>query len=68
MKKLTDAYPAFTTGASGPNQFGLEKWKRTILTAAKLRSPVNAFSRAGLAISTCCIDVKSPPPDPFTTD
>jgi hypothetical protein len=41
-----------TTGASQPNHNGLEKWKRTILMAAKQRRPVNAFNFAGLLIST----------------
>jgi len=47
MKKLTDRYPAFTTGESGPNQSGLEKWKKTMFRAAKQRKPVSASSRAG---------------------
>src|SRR5215469_6590440 len=56
MKKLTDAYPALTTGAKIPNHWGLEKWKKTMLTAANARKPVNAFSRSGLRISTGLID------------
>src|SRR5215472_12486482 len=56
MKKLTDAYPALTTGAKIPNHWGFEKWKKTILTAAKVRRPVNAFSRSGLRISIDFLD------------
>ncbi len=40
--------PALTTGARNPNHCGLEKWKKTILTAAKQRKPVKAFNGAGL--------------------
>src|SRR5580692_548606 len=39
-----------------PNHWGLEKWKRTMLMAAKVRRPVNAFSRSGLRISTAYLD------------
>src|SRR5208282_2816038 len=60
MKKLTDAYPAFTTGAKGPNHWGFEKWKKTMLMAAKQRRPVKAFRRAGLRISTRLLDVSGP--------
>src|SRR5579863_7286655 len=63
MKKLTEAYPALTTGAIKPNHNGLEKWKRTILMAAKHRKPVNAFSRAGLLVSTLLLDVSGTPHD-----
>jgi hypothetical protein len=52
MKKLTEAYPALITGARKPNLRGSEKWKRTMLMAAKVRKPVSAFSRAGLLVST----------------
>ncbi len=41
--------PALTTGASQPNHWGLEKWKKTMLMAAKQRKPVSAFSRCWLA-------------------
>jgi hypothetical protein len=41
-KKLTEVYPLSTTGARGPNHFGLEKWKKTMLSAAKQRRPVRA--------------------------
>jgi len=61
MKKLTEAKPALTTGARKPNDFGLEKWNKTMLMAAKKRRPVSAFSRAGLGsgrsgvrVSTAC--------------
>ena len=40
--------PALTTGARKPNHWGLEKWNRTMLMAAKQRNPVSAFSGAGL--------------------
>jgi hypothetical protein len=31
-------------GANGPNHFGLEKWKKTMFSAAKQRRPVRAGS------------------------
>ena len=36
-------------GANGPNHFGLEKWKKTMFSAAKQRSPVRAGSVSFLA-------------------
>src|SRR5271156_2406855 len=41
-KKLTEMYPPFTTGLSGPKEWGSAKWKKTRLRAAKQRIPVSA--------------------------
>src|SRR5579859_3472665 len=36
-------------GAKGPNHFGLEKWKKTMFSAAKARNPLSAGRRSLLA-------------------
>src|SRR5258708_14842822 len=43
-KKLTEMYPPFTIGLSGPKERGSAKWKKTRLRAAKQRIPVSAGS------------------------